>query len=129
MHRPALAVAALVILLAAVGTVAAFAAGVSGAQAEQIESGATLYAAWCASCHGAEAEGGRGPALDQAGLATFHSADRLLRFVRITMPEDNPGVLSEQEYFDIIAFMLAFTGQNPEGLPVDAETAPDIVLN
>jgi len=94
----------------------------------QVESGAAVFAEWCALCHGAAGEGGEGPALDRRTLATYRSADRLFRFVAISMPGDLPGILSEQEYLDVTAFLLDMNGMNPDGVPVDSSTLADIPL-
>lgn len=99
------------------------------AQQDQIESGAAVFAASCARCHGAAAEGGQGPALDAPTLAGYRSADRLVRFVSVSMPDDAPGSLSEQEYYDVIAFLLDLNGMNSAGVPVDPLTAPGIDLS
>jgi mono/diheme cytochrome c family protein len=121
----AVAALSLAILALSVGRVAA---SPTARQPDQVAAGAAVYDAWCASCHGTELEGGRGSALDAATLATNRSADRLVRFVRISMPQDDPGVLSEQEYYDVVAFLLDANGMNPDGTPLDASTAPDIAL-
>ena len=97
-------------------------------QADQVASGAAVFGAWCAGCHGAQAEGDRGPALDRPTLAGYRSGDRLLRFVRVSMPEDMPGVLSSDEYSDVVAFLLDLQGLNPDGVVIDASTAADITL-
>src|SRR5438105_13818670 len=73
---------------------------------DQIGAGAAVFADVCARCHGAAAEGGEGPSLDRPTLAGYRSADRLFRFVRISMPDDAPGSLSQQEYYDVVAFLL-----------------------
>jgi mono/diheme cytochrome c family protein len=95
----------------------------------QIESGAAVFLASCARCHGAAAEGGRGPALDAPTLGGYRTADRLFRYISLSMPEDDPGSLAEQEYYDVIAFLLDLNGSNPDGIPVDPSTAPDISLS
>ena len=95
---------------------------------DQIESVAAIYAGVCARCHGAVVEGGDGPALDRRTLASYRSGDRLFVYVRTSMPNDDPGVLSEQEYYDVIAFLLDLGGLNPDGVPIDSSTLPDLVL-
>jgi len=122
-----LAVATLSLAIVALG-VGGVAASPPARQPDQVAAGAAVYAAWCASCHGSELEGGRGSALDPATLASYRSADRLVRFVRISMPQDDPGGLSEQEYYDVVAFLLDANGMNPAGTPLDASTAPDIAF-
>ena len=100
----------------------------AGSQPDQVASGAAVYDTSCATCHGSELEGGRGSTLDRATLASYRTADRLVRFVRISMPDDNPGILSDQEYYDVVAFLLDWNSQNPDGIPLDASTAADVAL-
>jgi len=95
---------------------------------EQIESGRALFADRCAICHGAEAQGGAGPALDRRTLVAYRSGARLFSYVSTSMPLTNPGGLSEQEYYDVVAFLLDLNGLNPDGVPVDVSTLPDLVL-
>ena len=44
----------------------------------------------------------------------------LLAYARATMPEDNPGSLTDEEYVDVIAYMLSVGGM-PAG---EAELRP-----
>lgn len=92
---------------------------------EQINSGA------CASCHGRRMDGA---ALDPDRPSTPPIArDRFLRkwdgqsvaglfaLAKATMPKNNPGGLSDQQYVDMIAYMISFSGA-PAGdteLPAD----------
>ena len=100
-----------------------------GALQAQVASGAALYAEWCALCHGLDGEGGEGPALAAPReIAAFRTAGRLFDFISTSMPQDFPGLLTDPEYYDLVAFLLDWNGLNPDGLPVDATTAPDILL-
>ena len=45
----------------------------------------------------------------------------LFTYTRQTMPEDNPGSMTDQEFVDVIAYMLSFGGM-PAG---DDELPPD----
>ena len=77
------------------------------AQAMRGEAG---FAAHCANCHGANLSGtGEAPALagpqflsDFDGLTLGDLFDR----IRTTMPQDNPGSLTRDQYADILAFIL-----------------------
>src|SRR5437773_5523614 len=91
-------------------------------QADQVASGADAFARECARCHGEQAEGGIGSALDQPTLATYRTVTGLSRFVRLSMPDDSPGSLDDQTYFDAIAFLLDLNGMNPDGVPIDSST-------
>jgi len=80
-------------------------------------------------CHGLDGEGGEGPALAAPRqIAGFRTAGRLFDFISTSMPQDFPGLLHDAEYYDLVAFLLDWNGLNPDGLPIDATTAPDIDL-
>jgi S-disulfanyl-L-cysteine oxidoreductase SoxD len=80
----------------------------------QAGRGAAGFAQNCAVCHGASLGGvGEAPALagaqfvsDFNGLTVGDLFDRM----RTTMPLNNPGVLSRDQYADILAFMLKSNG-------------------
>jgi mono/diheme cytochrome c family protein len=117
------------LLLAVLASFTVTAAAPSAATTQgQAEAGAAVYGDWCAVCHGAAAEGGEGPALDRRTLASYRSADRLFRFLRISMPADEPGTLSDQEYLDVLAYLLDMNAMNPDGAPMDPATLADIPL-
>jgi cytochrome c len=100
-----------------------------GAALDQIASGAEVYAASCAHCHGLAGEGGDGPALnDVRSMQTFRTASRLHAFVRLSMPSDAPGGLSDSEYFDVVAFLLDWHGLNPDGVVIDAVSVDELSL-
>src|SRR5436190_14349634 len=95
---------------------------------DQVAAGAVVFSNVCATCHGGQAEGGEGPALEQSNLSSYRSADRLFRFVRISMPNDDPGSLSDSEYYAAVAFLLDLNGMNPDGVILDSSTAADVSL-
>ena len=85
------------------------AAPVLGTDASQVQSGADVYTAHCAVCHGANLEGGAGPTLSEPGLHNrYASALDLYQNVKITMPlgGDGPGSLTDDEYLAVVAFLL-----------------------
>ena len=94
---------------------------------EQAERGERLYTDHCASCHGAELDGGdRAPGLagDEFSFnwdgATFRE---LFELTSYSMPQDDPGSLSAQQNADVLAYML-HKGNYPVGaeeLPTDLE--------
>ena len=94
---------------------------------EQAMRGAPVYAQSCGSCHGGSLEGGEmAPPLTGGpfnsnwnGLTMGDMFERL----RISMPQNDPGSLTRQQYVDILAFMLR-SGTFPEGkteLPRETE--------
>jgi mono/diheme cytochrome c family protein len=101
--------------------------------AAQAERGGALYEAPCGRCHGRRLDG----ASDDPDMrsspplarATFlrrwngRSLATLYEYIRATMPESTPGSLSDQEYVDLIAYMLATSGAEPG----EEELLPDPV--
>ena len=106
------------------------AAPVGGTDASQIQSGADVYAAHCAVCHGANLEGGAGPKLTEPGLHNrFASALNLYQYVKTTMPlaGDGPGSLSDAEYLAVVAFFIDARGVTYSGA-LSPATAGDVSL-
>lgn len=66
--------------------------------------GAALYKSQCARCHGANGEGAKKYAKPLVGDL---SVGQLAKLVRDTMPEDNPGTLSEEDATAIASHMHA----------------------
>ena len=54
----------------------------------------------------------------------------LFDYVRVTMPSNNPGYLSDAEVADIVAYMLSVSGVSPGGelLQPDHEALARIVI-
>lgn len=97
--------------------------GGAGSQADQIAAGRDVYDASCAECHGAQGEGGTGPLLvgGSRRIASYENTTRLYDYVSRTMPFDDPGSLGEDEYWDVISYLLDENGL----LPQDAVLGPD----
>jgi alcohol dehydrogenase (cytochrome c) len=92
----------------------------------QARRGAALYDGKCASCHGARLEGGSAAALAGAKFMARwgdgkHDADDLYYITRTTMPFGAGGTLSNQQYIDVVAFMLQANGYRAGA----AELKPD----
>lgn len=74
--------------------------------------GAALFAPTCAACHGSAGEGTPvapalwGPRSFSIG-ASMARQERNAAFIRHAMPYDRPGSLSDQQAFDIAAFVLS----------------------
>ena len=100
----------------------------------QAQRGRTAYTGPCSNCHGRKLDGAPDdpdmpPAPPVAGAKFLRdwqgrSLAVLLEYTRATMPENNPGFLTDQEFVDIIAYMLLVGGAPPgEGeLPVDLQS-------
>ena len=86
---------------------------------DQASRGKTAYDTYCASCH----------------TTSFHTDDQfrfnwfgrtvldLFRTLKTTMPEDNPGGLSDDEYTRVIAYILKLNGFQPGSDSLAADTA------
>ena len=98
----------------------------------QARRGQAVYSGPCGSCHGHTLNGAPDdpdmlptPPLARAKFLRDwdgRSLATLFAYTRATMPESNPGFLSEEEYVDIIAYML-FVGGMPPGRD---ELQPDL---
>src|SRR3954451_12273352 len=80
----------------------------------QAEAGRATYLAHCASCHLPDL-GGRNEAAELAGSnfirawGTRTVAD-LLTFIRTTMPPGNRGNLGDDNYLNLVSFLLSANG-------------------
>ena len=94
--------------------------------AAQARSGA-LTSGLCTSCHGDSFEGDRGPALTGAefvGRWDGRTVGDLFELIRLTMPDDDPGALTRQQYADLVAYILS-TNKFPAG---KAELGRDVAV-
>ncbi len=97
----------------------------------QVVRGQAAYAGSCGMCHGRRLNGAPDdpdmvstPPLARAKFLRGwegRSLATLFDYTRVTMPESNPGSLTDEEYVDIIAYMLSVSGMPPG----DDELHPD----
>ena len=86
--------------------------------APQASRGADVYSSYCKSCH---------TPLSHAGPVFYtlwngKALSDLYAYIRDKMPKNDPGSLSEQEYVDVMAYLLKMN-KMPEGkteLPIDS---------
>ena len=72
---------------------------------------------------------GEPPALQGEGvLAHFANAGVLHAYIRAAMPRYEPGMLGEEEYIDITAFLLKLNDLLPQGLILSEANAPSVTL-
>ena len=98
----------------------------------QATVGQAVYSGACGICHGRRLNGApedpdmrSTPPLARARFLRVwegRSLATLFEYTRATMPEDNPNSLTDQEYVDVIAYMLSVGGM-PVG---EAELRPDL---
>jgi S-disulfanyl-L-cysteine oxidoreductase SoxD len=88
-----------------------------------VAAGRDVYAAECAKCHGEQGEGGTGPVVigGSRRIASYGDTDRLYDYVSRTMPFDDAGSLSEDQYWEVIAYLLDAN----ELLPAEVVLGPD----
>src|SRR4051794_801115 len=82
--------------------------------AAQAEAGRGAYLAHCASCHLPDL-GGRNEAAELAGSNFIRAwgtrtVGELLTFIRTTMPPGNRGNLGEDNYLNLVSFVLSANG-------------------
>jgi mono/diheme cytochrome c family protein len=117
--------AALSLTLGLLGSGAATAAGFT---AEQAEAGKPLYDSNCAQCHGFQLEGPDAPGL--AGrdvMQNWYSAGGLYDFISVAMPPSAPGLLGEEAYINIVAYIMSFNGAQPGDTPMT--TDPELLAS
>jgi cytochrome c len=71
-------------------------------------SGRAIFVNKCSSCHGANGEGVTAPTLIGSGsnLGKYNTAQGLFDFMRTLMPFNAPGSLPNQDYQNLLAYLL-----------------------
>ena len=93
----------------------------------QAARGDTEHQNNCTSCHGTEKYSGEAFAKAWIGRTAFDLFDQL----KTTMPDDNPGGLSVQQYTDIIAYIFKVNGMpaGTDSLSTDPEALRRIKID
>jgi polar amino acid transport system substrate-binding protein len=101
----------------------------------QAAAGAKLYASTCAQCHGANLEGGVGPALRGPNLQRLAQKTKLtvgdfFQFLALQMPLNAPASLPKDQYASIMAYILSRNGYpaGPKPLTYDAATKSNVII-
>ncbi len=91
-----------------------------------VEAGKEMYQQQCASCHGGRGEGGRALELvgDRALLVTefpdkgigvyWPYAPTLFEYIQRAMPPENPGLLTNDELYSLIGYLLYLNNLLPD---------------
>ncbi len=97
-------------------------------------AGETVYRQYCINCHGLEGSGGSAEELAGAmhtltdnppdkTIGTYWPyATTLFDFIRRSMPMDRPGVLDNNELYEVTAYLLFLNGIIPRDRLINAET-------
>lgn len=83
------------------------------------ESGNTVFTSRCAQCHGDSGQGIKAPAVIGSGasLGKYSTAKGLFDFISTAMPPTKPGSLSNQDYLNVLSYLLV---QNSYAFPATA---------
>jgi mono/diheme cytochrome c family protein len=108
--------------------------------ADQALRGRSAYTGPCDRCHGYKLDGAPDdpdmlPAPPVAGQKFLRKWDgrslaALVEYLRATMPSNNPGYLNDDEWADIVAYMLSVSGMpaGDEALPSSRAALAAIVI-
>lgn len=103
--------------------------------AEQAQRGEQVYTSACIACHGQDLGGNsNAPGLVGMGFMFLWEGRTLGTFyekIRAEMPTDRPGRLPQQDYLDVVAYILqanAFPAGDRE-LPTAAESLAEILIS
>ena len=124
--RYALATLGSLALAAALGVVALGAGSPPAAQftAAQASSGHTTYLIQCSGCHGADLAGVYGPALAGAGSnIPYLPPSFVYDYTSVYMPAGNAGALKEQEYVNVVAYLMQQNGRRASGTALTVKAA------
>jgi mono/diheme cytochrome c family protein len=101
---------------------------------EQVTAGEQVYRTSCGACHGARGEGA-GPDAPEApavigprALTGFRDGQDLYDYTADSMPQDNPGSLPSQDYWNVLAWLLAQNGLSGPGPALGPATANGVSL-
>jgi cytochrome c oxidase cbb3-type subunit 3 len=100
-------------------------------QPEAIEAGQRLFVAMCSGCHGAQAEGGRGPNLEDGQLVRPKDDRQLSESIRKGVPgsEMPPFNLLDEQIGQLVAFIRSLSAPAAESqVPGDPEAGKLIFL-
>ncbi len=94
------------------------------------QAGTTVFANRCAKCHGDKGQGVTAPAVigQNASLDKYNTAQGLLNFMSAAMPLDAPGALSQQEYRQLLCFLLVQNNFAAANAPFDQNNLSSIAL-
>ena len=102
--------------------------------AAQARRGRRVYTQNCESCHGAELKGGEmAPSVAGSDFIVFWTelpVGSLFERIKVSMPEDGPGRLTDEEYIDVVAYLLEANDYpaGEEDMPADKAALDKIMI-
>lgn len=99
----------------------------SALPADQVARGEAVWNRVCVECHGPDSTNLDAPLLLRpAALKRYPTAAAAVQYVMESMPYEEPGSLPEQDYWDVIAFLLAQEGISLGETPLGPDTAGNV---
>ena len=101
---------------------------------DQVAAGQQVYSASCARCHGDRGQGGgaddpEAPLIIGArALTGFRDGQDLHDYVVDSMPNDQPGSLPSDDYWNVLAYLLAQNNLSGPGEPLGPTTAASVSM-
>jgi alcohol dehydrogenase (cytochrome c) len=103
-----------------------------GYTSAQATHGAGVYTQYCLQCHGANLQGDSGPALSGQIFRSAYGAGtaaQLYDFISRQMPQNAPGTLSQAQYLDVTAYMLARNGLPSGNTPLSTGSLSQVPMS
>ncbi len=91
-----------------------------------VERGQRVYDETCSSCH--EAADGIGPRLTANLLRSYRTPRTLFGYIKLAMPQDQPGSLTDQDYWAVVGYLGASRTLLPDGMPLNDRTADSLIF-
>jgi S-disulfanyl-L-cysteine oxidoreductase SoxD len=99
-------------------------ASVSAFPADQVVRGEEVWTSVCARCHAAGSDNPDAPKLlEPPPITSFATAAGMFQYVRESMPYDEPGTLTEDQYWAAVAYILTQKGVTGGDVPLGPENA------
>lgn len=121
---------ALVMAIVVTNVVATTAAIAS--ESPQVAKGKELYAEFCQRCHGADGQRGEGYQTPiwgpGAAREKFTTVQALFEYLQFLMPFDKPESVTDEQRWDIIAYMMVQHRVLPPGATLDPAEAATIAI-
>jgi mono/diheme cytochrome c family protein len=97
---------------------------------DQLARGEQVWNNVCSSCHGPDSTNLDAPLFTQpGGLANYANAAEAVQYAIENMPNDNPGSLPQQDYYDAMAFILKLQGISGGATPLSPDNAASIPIH
>ncbi|EEA03885.1 cytochrome c class I [Burkholderia sp. H160] len=94
---------------------------------DQVAHGEHLYVDSCAKCHGDKLEGNTAPSLSGPAFAPAANSHLTIggiyQYMSTNMPADRPGKMTDEEYADLMAFLLYTNGYDTGSAKLTAQAA------